>query len=1067
MNQTTESKTEKIGFFEKRRRAAWRAGVASGMDPAVAAMRARLHLAARTDSPIIFGPWLSEVGYEILYWIPFLHWAVKEYEIDPERVCIISRGGVSDWYGRLANRYEDIFKLMSPAKFKELNDARYVQTGVQKHVLVSDFDRLVLEKLGYANGILVHPEIMYNLFNGYWSGTDAFSKYTDHIIYHLMKPPSHPVAKKLPDDFVAVKFYSRPSLVMNDDSRRTIDQYTLALAEAGPVVVLDTGLAADDHGDFAPPSHPNIISAREWMSPEDNLVTQSAIVARAKEVHCTYGGFAYLPLLYGVPAESFYSVDKHFMKIHGRAAYWLAAKTRTALSVTHLSSAARLADSSEQLRRQRAATAAAAGRASQLELTLNEQKSNQLNERATLSAKLREEREKRNAERKRIASLVMNLNVVRADAEEKTIADSKKLDQERRKIEALTKSLQAAVGEKDNLFAERRRANAKIAAMRGELAMIGALRPPDTASLAQAWEGSASKFRTGASAPAPAFRDVREFRALTANSHAARALLANIRIAENDIDDLRDALRAAAAACAAYPGDEFFWRFAALCAQSLAGALRSQPSSPSVPELISAAALSGEGLAPQRSLVEEILRNGEAITATDLCYSALIWRRDAGFHALAAEALLAQDRTSAALLHLAAGVASQSDEAVLKESTVARALSVAIDRGANADDLLEGFEEAVAHCGGADRLTSVYIKSASDSEASAFARRLLQRARRESIEPRAESPLFDLPLVLISQVQRSGGTLLAQLLDHHPNLLTHPHELHIGYPNKWDWPKIDMKDGPEIWLERLFERTIAKFLAKEGYTKSDGNSFALREKKAFPFSLPVLVSEFDRHARAAKSPRECVAAYLSAYFQAWQVTHPLGEKKWFAGFCPRMLLHEESISGFFGDYPDGRLIACIRDPFSWYASSMRHDEEYKDIEHAIELWRQSAEAALRQLDARPNSTYLITYAALVENSREVMAGVADFLGVPLTENMLEPTYAGERILPNSSYDINQYGIHRMSIDAGDRLNNEQQNFITRAAGELYNRAVDVERRRKAQIGDQQDAGARTSAIDLR
>jgi hypothetical protein len=29
---------------------------------------------ARGRGPIIAGPWLSEVGFEVLYWVPFLRW---------------------------------------------------------------------------------------------------------------------------------------------------------------------------------------------------------------------------------------------------------------------------------------------------------------------------------------------------------------------------------------------------------------------------------------------------------------------------------------------------------------------------------------------------------------------------------------------------------------------------------------------------------------------------------------------------------------------------------------------------------------------------------------------------------------------------------------------------------------------------------------------------------------------------------------------------------------------------------------------------------------------------------
>ena len=46
------------------------------------------------------------------------------------------------------------------------------------------------------------------------------------------------------------------------------------------------------------------------------------------------------------------------------------------------------------------------------------------------------------------------------------------------------------------------------------------------------------------------------------------------------------------------------------------------------------------------------------------------------------------------------------------------------------------------------------------------------------------------PLVLVSQIARSGGTFLSQLLDNHPDLWVHPQEFKIGYPKKWDWPDL-------------------------------------------------------------------------------------------------------------------------------------------------------------------------------------------------------------------------------------------------------------------------------------
>ena len=64
---------------------------------------------ARSRLPVIVGPWTGEVGFELLYWIPFLQWVRETFPIDPARLIVVSRGGVASWYGHVASDYEDIF----------------------------------------------------------------------------------------------------------------------------------------------------------------------------------------------------------------------------------------------------------------------------------------------------------------------------------------------------------------------------------------------------------------------------------------------------------------------------------------------------------------------------------------------------------------------------------------------------------------------------------------------------------------------------------------------------------------------------------------------------------------------------------------------------------------------------------------------------------------------------------------------------------------------------------------------------------------------------------------------
>ncbi len=74
------------------------------------------------------------------------------------------------------------------------------------------------------------------------------------------------------------------------------------------------------------------------------------------------------------------------------------------------------------------------------------------------------------------------------------------------------------------------------------------------------------------------------------------------------------------------------------------------------------------------------------------------------------------------------------------------------------------------------------------------------------------------PLLLISQIQRSGGSLLCQLLDGHPQLHVHPSELHIGRPNKYFWPQLDINASAKALFDLLCEHP-ARTHATTGYSK--------------------------------------------------------------------------------------------------------------------------------------------------------------------------------------------------------------------------------------------------------
>ena len=102
--------------------------------------RFRLRRLAGTGHPIIVGPYFGEVGFELLYWIPFLAWFVEHYGVQPDRLIAVSRGGASSWYSHLAGRYCDVFEVIDPGEFRTHNERRIREFGEQKQIKISAVD---------------------------------------------------------------------------------------------------------------------------------------------------------------------------------------------------------------------------------------------------------------------------------------------------------------------------------------------------------------------------------------------------------------------------------------------------------------------------------------------------------------------------------------------------------------------------------------------------------------------------------------------------------------------------------------------------------------------------------------------------------------------------------------------------------------------------------------------------------------------------------------------------------------------------------------------------------------
>ena len=298
------------------------------------------------------------------------------------------------------------------------------------------------------------------------------------------------------------------------------------------------------------------------------------------------------------------------------------------------------------------------------------------------------------------------------------------------------------------------------------------------------------------------------------------------------------------------------------------------------------------------------------------------------------------------------------------------------------------------------------------------------------------------PLVMISQVNRSGGTLLSQLFAGHPACHVYPGELTLGRP-KDEWPRLDLGAGPGPWLDGLYAPHLTEY-AQEGYVKVPRKTRPQYDPSeiTFPFAfLPGLMeSLFRKRAAGARSQRQVLDAYFTAFFNAWLDYQDLyTEKRWVVGFTPKLASIPESIEGYFGDYPDGRLISSIRDPHSWFVS-LRGKRPDLPPGEAIARWIRSTEAILEHRRRYGDRVRIVSFQSLLEDTPGVMRKLALWLDLEWDPILTRPTFQRLDIRANSSWRVEKSGVLDAPLRRAAELSDADRQVIDDAAGKLFDEA---------------------------
>ncbi len=261
---------------------------------------------AASGRPIVVGPWTGELGFELLYWIPFVEWVRRQWAIDASRLLVVSRGGVAAWYRVPQSQYADIFSFIPPADFRQA-----VADDKRKQRSVSSLDRRILDAVAAQRGTgdveLLHPRFMFHLFAPFWSDAAGYARLEQFMRPRLLDHSTADLPAGLPPEYAAVRFYFSESFPDVPDNRAFAAAIVESVAARMPVVMLNPGFSVDDHHDWSPDTRDRVHGVSGGMDPVTNLAVQAAIVGGARVLVGTFGGYTLLAPLLRVPAVAFYS----------------------------------------------------------------------------------------------------------------------------------------------------------------------------------------------------------------------------------------------------------------------------------------------------------------------------------------------------------------------------------------------------------------------------------------------------------------------------------------------------------------------------------------------------------------------------------------------------------------------------------------------------------------------------------------------------------------------------------------------------------------------------------------
>ena len=260
-----------------------------------------------------------------------------------------------------------------------------------------------------------------------------------------------------------------------------------------------------------------------------------------------------------------------------------------------------------------------------------------------------------------------------------------------------------------------------------------------------------------------------------------------------------------------------------------------------------------------------------------------------------------------------------------------------------------------------------------------------------------KNKLIDCNLILIGQVQRSGGTLLNQLFDDHFEIFSYPSELILRKP-KSQWYNGNLNFSP------LVDRVLRESIKAKNFSKRSNKNEKINNKNRFNFN-PYL-QKYIYNELKNNNLRNNFNAYFTSFFNSFEnYSSTYNNKKYVVSHLPKFIFFEKNINLFFQIYPKGYIISIIRDPLTWIRSAKNVGKKSFNIElnELLKIWEKNFDNSFKFKTLFKNRIILINFNHLINKTEDTIKLICRKINIKYDDVLLTPTFNGKSLYSNSSF----------------------------------------------------------------